>query len=301
MVPVTPKKCFDQHFLIDKNIAEKITRSLTCKGYDQVIEIGPGTGILTKLLLENKNINTRHIEIDRESVQYLKKRFPGSSDKIIEQDFLKYSLGENHSSALAIIGNLPYSISSQIFFKLLDNWPLVAEVVCMMQKEVAERIVSPPGSKAYGILSVLVQAFYNTQYLFSVGPRVFIPPPNVESAVIRLRRRSDFKLECNEELFFKVVKTAFGQRRKMLRNSLSPFIKGREEINYILPGNPEKPKSPAEHLSGNTDRLFTGRSEKFRQRADKEPDPVQMLLADRPEQLSVEDFVILVRYIESLS
>ena len=229
MYPVKPKKGLGQHFLADKNIARKITGALSGRGYDHVLEIGPGTGVLTGFLLENKSFETHLVEIDRESAAYLKKRFPGISGKIHEGDFLKFPLAGNFSSPLAIIGNFPYNISSQIFFRILENRQVVAEVVCMVQREVAERITSPPGSKTYGILSVLLQAFYRAEFLFSVPPQVFVPPPRVNSAVIRLTRRPEAGLNCNEELFFKVVKRAFNQRRKMLRNSLASFLAGRAD------------------------------------------------------------------------
>ena len=229
MYPVKPKKGLGQHFLADKNIARKITGALSGRGYDHVLEIGPGTGVLTGFLLENKSFETHLVEIDRESAAYLKKRFPGISGKIHEGDFLKFPLAGNFSSPLAIIGNFPYNISSQIFFRILENRQVVTEVVCMVQREVAERISSPPGSKTYGILSVLIQAFYRAEFLFSVPPQVFVPPPRVNSAVIRLTRRPEAGLNCNEELFFKVVKRAFNQRRKMLRNSLASFLAGRAD------------------------------------------------------------------------
>jgi 16S rRNA (adenine1518-N6/adenine1519-N6)-dimethyltransferase len=240
MIPVKPKKSLGQHFLADKNIARKITGSLSCKGYDHVVEIGPGMGVLTEFLLENNCFDTTLIEIDRESADYLRNRFPGISGKIIEQDFLQYPLDENHTSPFAVIGNFPYNISSQILFKILENRHLVAEVVCMLQKEVAARISSPPGSKVYGILSVLIQAFYRTELLFNVSPRVFHPPPQVESSVIRLSRKANFSLDCNEQLFFKLVKAGFNQRRKILRNSLSAFLSERNNKHILLYSRPEQ-------------------------------------------------------------
>ncbi len=237
---VKPKKSLGQHFLTDKNIARKITSSLSIQNYDHVIEVGPGTGMLTEFLLEKDNIDITLVEIDRESADYLRKRFPGISEKIAEQDFIKYPLGDVHDSPLAIIGNFPYNISSQIFFKILENRHLVKEVVCMLHKEVAMRIISPPGSKVYGILSVLLQAFYNTEFLFNVGPMVFSPPPKVNSAVIRLTRKTGFRLECNEQLFFRIVKTGFNQRRKMLRNSLSAFLGEKKAGHPLLSKRPEQ-------------------------------------------------------------
>jgi 16S rRNA (adenine1518-N6/adenine1519-N6)-dimethyltransferase len=240
MAPVKPKKSLGQHFLTDKNIARKITGALSGEGYDHLIEIGPGTGVLTEFLIGMDSENLSLIEIDRESTDFLRKRFPEIADRIIEQDFLKYPFGEIHSSPVAVIGNFPYNISSQIFFKILDNRQLVTEVVCMLQKEVAGRIAAPPGSKVYGILSVLLQAFYRIEHLFNVGRQVFFPPPRVDSAVIRLSRLPEFSLACNEQLFFKVVKTGFNQRRKMLRNSLSAFLHGRNNVNPMLSKRPEQ-------------------------------------------------------------
>jgi 16S rRNA (adenine1518-N6/adenine1519-N6)-dimethyltransferase len=240
MIPVKPKKRLGQHFLTDRNIAGKITGALSCKGYDRVVEIGPGMGILTGFLLENDNFETFLVEIDPESVNYLKSRFPGISDNVFEEDILKYSFSKNFTSPVAIIGNLPYNISSQIFFRILANRHLITEVVCMLQKEVADRIISPPGSKVYGILSVLVQAFYETEFLFAVNPGVFNPPPRVRSGVIRLNRKEDYTLDCNESLFFNIVKTGFNQRRKMLRNSLASFLKGRDREYELLSSRPEQ-------------------------------------------------------------
>ncbi len=240
MTPVNPKKSLGQHFLTDKNIARKITGALSGRGYHHLIEVGPGTGVLTEFLIENSDITISLIEIDSESADYLRKRFPGISGSIVQQDFLKYPFGEIHSSPVAIIGNFPYNISSQIFFKILDNRHLVTEVVCMLQKEVASRIAAPPGSKTYGILSVLLQAFYYTELLFNVGRQVFFPPPRVNSAVIRLSRRPGCRLECNEELFFRVVKTGFNQRRKMLRNSLSAFLQVKDAGHPLLSKRPEQ-------------------------------------------------------------
>ena len=240
MTSVQPKKSLGQHFLTDKNIAKKIINSLSGRDYNHVIEVGPGTGILTEFLLERENADVTFVEIDRESIDYLNKRFPGISDRIVEQDFLKYPLGEIHSDPIAIIGNFPYNISSQIFFRILENRHIVTEVVCMLQKEVASRIISPPGSKAYGILSVLLQAFYKTEFLFNVGPQVFTPPPNVNSAVIRLTRLTGSGPGCDERLFFRVVKTGFNQRRKMLRNSLSALLQGKKTDHPLLSKRPEQ-------------------------------------------------------------
>lgn len=220
---VRAKKHLGQHFLKDENIAEKIANSLSEEGYKDVLEIGPGMGVLTKYLLQ-KNYRTHVIEIDTESVIYLKNHYPQLDKRILAADFLKINLEDffDHRP-LAIIGNFPYNISSQILFKTLENRDRIVEFSGMFQKEVAQRIAEGPGSKTYGILSVLTQAFYDVDYLFSVAPSVFNPPPKVDSGVIRLRRKADFKLDVDEPLFFKVVKTAFNQRRKMLRSSLKSF------------------------------------------------------------------------------
>jgi len=217
---VKAKKYLGQHFLNDENIAKKIADSLSLKGYDNILEIGPGMGVLTKYLLQ-KDITTFVIEIDTESVAFLKSNYPSLEGHIIEKDFLKYDLNETFKEeSFAIIGNFPYNISTQIVFKMLAMRDQIPEFSGMFQKEVAQRICAKEGSKTYGILSVLAQAFYRAEYLFSVPPQVFNPPPKVESGVLKLLRRENFILSCNEELLFKVVKTAFQQRRKTLRNSL---------------------------------------------------------------------------------
>ncbi len=222
---VSPKKHLGQHFLRDENIAKKIAGSLSRKSdYKTVIEVGPGTGVLTKYLLNEKAFETFVVEVDRESVAFLKKNYPALNGRIIEKDFLDFEtswlpVNVNHLP-FAVIGNFPYNISSQILFKVLEYRNQAPEVVGMFQKEVAERIASPAGNKTYGILSVLMQAFYKIEYLFTVHENVFHPPPKVKSAVIRLTRNKINKLECDEGLFFQVVKTGFNQRRKMLRNAL---------------------------------------------------------------------------------
>ncbi len=218
MSVVRPKKNLGQHFLTDQNIARKIVDSLGTEIPD-VLEIGPGTGVLTQYLLQRNEINLHVIEIDRESVAYLKQHFPQLIN-IYEEDFLKAGIENRFSEKFNIIGNFPYNISSQIFFRILAVRNRVPEVVGMIQKEVAERIASKHGTKSYGILSVLLQAFYNIEYLFTVSEHVFLPPPKVKSAVIRLKRNNVEKLPCDEVLFTNVVKAAFNQRRKMLRNSL---------------------------------------------------------------------------------
>ena len=218
MSVVRPKKNLGQHFLTDQNIARKIVDSLGTEIPD-VLEIGPGTGVLTQYLLQRNEINLHVIEIDRESVAYLKQHFPQLIN-IYEEDFLKAGIENRFSEKFNIIGNFPYNISSQIFFRILAVRNRVPEVVGMIQKEVAERIASKHGTKSYGILSVLLQAFYEIEYLFTVSEHVFLPPPKVKSAVIRLKRNNVEKLPCDEVLFTSVVKAAFNQRRKMLRNSL---------------------------------------------------------------------------------
>jgi 16S rRNA (adenine1518-N6/adenine1519-N6)-dimethyltransferase len=220
MEKVKAKKHLGQHFLKDEDIAKKIADTLSLEGYNDILEIGPGMGVLTKYLLE-KNLNTYVIEIDTESVSYLNENYPKLKDKIISKDFLKYNINEIfEGKQLAIIGNFPYNISTQIVFRALEYRNQIPEFAGMFQKEVAERICEKKGTKAYGILSVLVQAFYDAEYLFTVNENVFIPPPKVKSGVLRLRRKENYKLPCSEKLFFTIVKTAFQQRRKTIRNSL---------------------------------------------------------------------------------
>ena len=220
---VKAKKHLGQHFLNDENIAQKIADTLTLKGYKTVLEIGPGMGVLTKYLLK-KDVETHVIEIDTESVDYLKNNYLNLASRVIEQDFLKYDLNTVFKGKpFAIIGNFPYNISTQIVFKTLEMRDQVPEFSGMFQKEVAQRICSKEGSKVYGILSVLTQAFYDAEYLFTVPPHVFNPPPKVDSGVLRLTRKEKYNLDCDENMLFKVVKTAFQQRRKTLRNSLKTF------------------------------------------------------------------------------
>ena len=226
---VKAKKHLGQHFLTDETIAKKIADSLTEKGYNNVLEIGPGMGVLTKFLLEKKATLTV-MELDSESVTYLKETFPlehltlnttQDKFKIIEGDFLKQQITQLfNKEQVAIIGNFPYNISTQIVFKALENRVFVPEFAGMFQKEVAMRIAEKEGSKVYGILSVLTQAFYDVEYLFTVPPTVFNPPPKVDSGVIRLIRKENYTLPVDEKLFFRVVKMSFNQRRKMLRGSL---------------------------------------------------------------------------------
>ncbi len=262
---VKAKKHLGQHFLKDENIAKKIADALTKKNYNQVLEIGPGMGVLTKYLLQ-KDIKTTVMELDSESVEYLKTTFPiehitlnTSNEKftIIEGDFLKQDLRNIfNNEQVAIIGNFPYNISSQIVFKAIENREFVPEFSGMFQKEVAQRIAEKKGSKIYGILSVLTQAFYDVEYLFTVPPSVFNPPPKVDSGVIRLIRKENFTLPVDEKLFFRVVKTAFNQRRKMLRSSLKSF-----NLSDSLKEHP--------------------------------------IFARRPEQLSVEEFIELTNLIDN--
>lgn len=228
MTKVQPKKKLGQHFLKDVGIAGRIADTLTGKGYDSVLEIGPGMGILTGFIINRGFRDFRVIEIDNESVHYLNQNFPGLN--IIRGDFLNMDLDDYYPGKLAIIGNFPYNISTQIMFRVLEHRDKVTEVAGMLQKEVAERICAGPGSKTYGILSVLLQAFYRTEYLFTVSEHVFAPPPKVKSGVIRLTRNETDRLDCDEALFFRVVKAAFNQRRKTLRNSIkSAFRISRED------------------------------------------------------------------------
>lgn len=222
MIKVRPKKQLGQHFLRDENIAAKIVDSLDFS-LNKVVEVGPGMGVLTKYLLQKPAIDLYLVEIDGESVEYLLNEFPEIATRIYREDFLKMDLNRLFAGKFSVIGNFPYNISSQIFFKILETRQQVSEVVCMVQKEVAERISSKHGNKSYGILSVLLQAFYNIEYLFTVHEHVFVPPPKVKSAVIRLQRNHTESLGCDEKLFVRIVKAAFNQRRKMLRNSLKDF------------------------------------------------------------------------------
>ena len=272
---VRAKKSLGQHFLTDQSIATRIVDAL--QGSD-VLEVGPGMGVLTQYLL-GKNLKV--VEIDKESVAYLEKHFPSLGNGLIEGDFLKMNLSGLFPGQFSIIGNFPYNISSQIFFKILEFRDLVPEVVCMIQKEVAERIAEKPGTKIYGILSVFLQAWYDIEFLFTVGPRAFNPPPKVHSAVIRLTRNSRTSLGCDEKLFRSVVKTAFGQRRKTLRNSLKPLVR-----------QTHQPTTVTEQSTVFTDQP----SPAIRQAL--APTSETTLLSDpifdlRPERLSVEDFIRL--------
>lgn len=253
---VKAKKSLGQHFLKDLKIARKIVDSLNVEETHDVMEVGPGTGVLTQFLIEDARINLNVAEIDKESVEYLKENYPQLGERLREGDFLRMDLASIFPGNFLIIGNFPYNISSQIFFKVLDYKERVPEVVGMIQKEVAERLASAPGKKNYGILSVLLQTWYDIEYLFTVDENVFNPPPKVKSAVIRLKRNSRTSLNCDEALFKTVIKTSFNQRRKAIRNSIKPLLNGK-----LLPDS--------------------------------------YLLGQRPEQLSVEEFVELTRLIDS--
>lgn len=228
MTEVKAKKFLGQHFLTDERIAERIVDSLSTET-NHVLEIGPGMGVLTKYLIKKDELDFHVVEIDRESVAYLHNHYPTLD--VIEGDFLQYDLTSLFHDTFSIIGNFPYNISSQILFKVFDNRDRVSEVVGMFQKEVAERVAASPGSKTYGILSVLLSAFYNIEYLFTVNENVFNPPPKVKSAVIRLRRNDVKSLECDEKLFVQVVKAGFNQRRKTLRNALRQLNLPLDRIN----------------------------------------------------------------------
>ncbi len=228
MSKVRAKKHLGQHFLKEEGIAKRIVDLLEpSSNYRKVLEIGPGMGVLTKFLLSREDVDTYVVELDRESVDYLNENYPQLKDRIYSEDFLqmwlanKMDLEENEQ--IGIIGNFPYNISSQIFFKVLQDKNHVNEVVCMLQKEVARRIASGPGSREYGILSVLLQAYYTIDYHFTVPPGAFNPPPKVDSGIIRLVRNENKELDCDERRFVTVVKTAFNQRRKKLSNALKPL------------------------------------------------------------------------------
>jgi 16S rRNA (adenine1518-N6/adenine1519-N6)-dimethyltransferase len=256
---IRPKKHLGQHFLHDENIARKIVGCLS-KDIINVVEVGPGSGVLSKYLLENPGLNSIFFEIDSEAVLYLQKQYPAISGRLMEKDFLQADLS-GIPVPFAVIGNFPYNISTQILFRVLEYRNSVAEVIGMFQKEVAERVASPPGSKKYGILSVLLKAWFDIEYLFTVNESVFYPPPKVKSAVIRIQRNEIKKLNCNEELFFTTVKTAFNQRRKTLRNALKGMIPSGK---LLSPG-------------------------------------IQALLDKRAEQLNVADFIELTRTIEEVT
>jgi 16S rRNA (adenine1518-N6/adenine1519-N6)-dimethyltransferase len=236
---VHPKKYLGQHFLTDPSIARRIVDALKPGPGELVLEVGPGTGVLTGMLMEKK-VHLVPVEIDTESVQHLLARWPELEGRLIEGDFLDLDIRSLTDGTVHVIGNFPYNISSQILFKILENRQQVASVVCMLQKEVADRIASPPGTREYGILSVLIQAFYDTRSLFHVKPGSFFPPPKVRSGVIRLERNSAENLPCDEKLFFRVVKAVFNQRRKMIRNSIRPILLNLDSDFDLLPKRPEQ-------------------------------------------------------------
>ena len=225
ILAIRAKKHFGQHFLKDENFARRIVESLRPSGkYRHVLEIGPGMGILTDFLFQHSEYETKTIEIDRDSIAFLEKKYPENVEQIIRGDFLQLDLKKLFTEPFAIIGNFPYNISSQILFRVLENKELIPEVVGMFQKEVGVRIASEPGTRDYGILSVLMQAYYHVELLFTLNEKDFAPPPKVKSAVLRFTRKEKIKLDCDEQFFFKVVKTAFNQRRKTLSNALSQLI-----------------------------------------------------------------------------
>ena len=242
MQPVRAKKHLGQHFLKDLSIAEDIVNSLVqTDKYDTVLEIGPGMGVLTQFLIQQKNYTTFPIDVDRESIAFLVEKFPTLKGSIIYGDFLKINLNEIvNNQPFAVIGNFPYNISTQILFKVYEYRHQVPELVGMFQKEVAERVAAKPGNKTYGITSVLLQAYYDIEYLFTVDEHVFDPPPKVKSAVIRLTRNSTKKLDCDEVFFKVVVKTAFNQRRKTMRNSVKVFLNEETKQHPILDKRPEQ-------------------------------------------------------------
>ena len=238
--PVKPKKFLGQHFLKDMDIARRIAETMIGHAGVPILEIGPGTGVLTRFLLAAGHDLTV-VEIDRESVAYLQAHFPELDNRILEEDFLKLRLDKTFPGRFCVIGNYPYNISSQIFFKVLDYKDLIPCCSGMIQKEVAERMASGPGNKNYGILSVLMQAWYDIEYLFTVPEHVFEPPPKVKSAVIRMTRNKVTDLGCSEQLFKQIVKTSFNQRRKTLRNSLKPIL-GKECPLYESPIFDKRPE-----------------------------------------------------------
>ena len=241
MIHVKPKKRLGQHFLNDQSIAANIVDALSEDTLD-LIEIGPGTGILTDYILQKNIPNFKIIEIDSESVDYLNEKYPDLKEQLILGDFLKMDLENIFTDKFSIVGNFPYNISSQILFKAWDFRHQVDELVGMFQKEVAERVAAPPGSKTYGILSVLLQAYYDIEYLFTVEPEVFTPPPKVRSGVLRMKRNQTKELDCNEKFFKTVIKTAFNQRRKTISNSLKSlgFKDFKEELGHIAGQRPEQ-------------------------------------------------------------
>ena len=230
MMDVKPKKHLGQHFLIDEKISERISNAISKSNKINLLEIGPGTGALTKFLL-HENIDLISYELDVESITYLKNTFPTLI--VYNEDILKTDWTKIFKENYSVTGNFPYNISSQILFKIYENRTIIDEMVGMFQKEVAERVCSGPGTKKYGILSVLIQAYYDVEYLFTVNEEVFNPPPKVKSGVIKITRNNIIKLDCDEKLFFRVVKAIFNQRRKMARNSLKSLL-GDKKIDHVL-------------------------------------------------------------------
>jgi len=245
---VRPKKHLGQHFLTDNNIAQAIVDCLDSE-YSNVCEVGPGTGVLTAPLLNKKFIkNLKLIEVDKESIDYLEGNFEDDRLSIIEADFLRMDIDDIFTSPFALIGNFPYNISSQIFFKVLENRNRIPLVTGMIQKEVAERIAAPHGNKTYGILSVLLQSWYDIEYCFTVNENVFRPPPRVKSAVIRFKRNATQELGCDEKLFFTTVKTAFNHRRKTLRNGLRPLLPNIQQSDHKFFSMRAEQLSPAQFI-----------------------------------------------------
>ena len=240
MQKVRAKKNLGQHFLTNQGIAARIANGFTESAPAVILEIGPGMGILTRHLLRRPNADVRVVEIDHESVCYLMAEMPELNGRIVEGDFLKLDLPAMFGQPISVAGNFPYNISSQILFKILENRQMIPQMVGMFQKEVAERVASKPGTKVYGILSVLLQAYYNIDYLFTVNECEFDPPPKVKSGVIRLTRNNVEHLPCDEQLFAKIVKTGFNQRRKTLSNSLKPIIGDRKCDQPVFRQRPEQ-------------------------------------------------------------
>ncbi|HDP55005.1 MAG TPA: 16S rRNA (adenine(1518)-N(6)/adenine(1519)-N(6))-dimethyltransferase RsmA [Bacteroidetes bacterium] len=237
---VRPKKQLGQHFLTDKSIAQRIVDSLDATNADAILEIGPGMGVLTEPLLAKFGEKLFAADVDGESVKYLSINIPQLKDRLLHADFLSYDLNQISTGKIAIIGNFPYNISSQIFFKVIENRESITEVVGMVQREVGQRICEPPGSKTYGILSVMLQAYFDIKYLFTVSEGVFTPPPKVKSAVIRLTRNNISQLGCNEQLFLKVIKAGFNQRRKTLRNSIQAVFGNITKPHPLFDKRPEQ-------------------------------------------------------------
>lgn len=270
MKKVRPKKQLGQHFLTDQEVARRIADTVdACPGLP-ILEVGPGMGVLTQYLLTKDRL-VKVVEIDTESVAYLHENMPQLADNILEDDFLRMSLEKTFDGKpFVLTGNYPYNISSQIFFKMLDYRDLIPCCTGMIQREVAQRMAAGPGSRTYGILSVLVQAWYSVEYLFTVDENVFCPPPKVKSAVIRLTRNDVTSLPCDENLFRRVVKTTFNQRRKTLRNNIRPLL---SQLDLELQNKGIQPKDHAEWLS-------------------------QDLFTKRPEQLSVQEFIQLTQSLQ---